>query len=550
MNPLTSTEIPETLHDKAAIARPVMLPRLLVVDDEADIRRLVCDFFDDTIWQVQAVGSLEEALERVHSEIYPVILCDVHMPGKSVNLVAAAKERYAPTQVIMFTGAPTIDSAREAIREGAYDYIPKPCGSEDLVRIVQRAYERFLLVEERDQLERENLEYARRLEELLERRTEQLRESELKYRAVFNRAVDAILLVNPENGCICDYNIAATRLLNVASAELNERPIRDFVGERFDEMLKQAKEPRHGEWRFERVRFRGPDEWERTAQIAAGKVEFDDGAFLQLVARDVTDHLELRERHERMELELLNEQRLAAIGLLVSGVAHNINTPLTGIYGAAQLIKMKHPDVEDIDGVITQVDRINGIIRNLMWKSRQEQDQSFQELDLNQLLIEELRFLEADLDFKHNVDRRFEFGDTVPTIMGRYSDFSMSVMNVVRNALDAMHGRKDRVLSVSTEVRDGDVRITVKDNGCGIPPEERPKIFVPFYTTKPLVGPEKSEQPTGTGLGLSTVQKLLAPYGARYEIESEVEVGTAFSICLPLAINAASARRQESLMKS
>ena len=523
-----------------------MSPRLLVVDDEQDIRQIVKEFFEGSGWQIDDAATIEAAQQRFAAEPSPVILCDVRMPGNSLDLVVDAKALLPSVQVIMFTGDPTIATAREAIQHGAYDYIPKPCGRDELLQVAQRAYDKYLLIEERNRLEWETRHYAQRLEELVERRTDQLRETELKYRAVFSRAVDAILLIDPLTGKVCDHNIAATRLLHTDSTALNERHVSEFVGDRFAEMLEQAKEPRHAEWRFERVLFRSEDGWERTAQVAAGKVDLENGSYLQIVARDITDQIELRERHERIELELLNEQRLAAIGLLVSGVAHNINTPLTGIYGAAQLIKLKYPDVEDIDGVITQVERINGIIRNLMWKSRQEQDQTFQELDLNQLMQEEFHFLEADLDYKHYVEKEFSFGDTVPTIMGRYSDFSMSVMNVVRNALDSMHGRENRKLFVSTGVQDGEIRITVRDNGCGIAAEDKPKIFLPFYTTKPVVGKNNASGPTGTGLGLSSVQKLLAPYGARYDIVSEVNVGTTFTICLPLSINSASARRQES----
>jgi two-component system, NtrC family, sensor kinase len=242
-----------------------------------------------------------------------------------------------------------------------------------------------------------------------------------------------------------------------------------------------------------------------------------------------------------MEEELRNEQRLAAIGLLASGIAHNINTPLMGIYGAAQLVKMKHPEFDDLDGIITQVERINAIIRNLMWKSRQEQETRLQEIDLNQLLQEELNFLEADLEFKHNVEKHFLFADNIPTILGRYSDFSQSLMNIVRNALDSMHELENKRLFITTAAWDGEIQISVRDTGCGIASENREKIFIPFYTTKPIVGHGIGEEPTGTGLGLSTVQKLLSPYGVRFEVTSEPQAGTTFTVHIPVAPNSTSA---------
>ena len=511
--------------------------RLLVIDDEEVVCQLVSGFLSIDDWEVDAVSSLEKAEAVLHDRSYPVVLCDVHLPGSSADFLRQFKERFPLSQVIMFTGDPTVATVREALQHDAYDYVPKPCRREELSRIVQRAYEKHTLLYERQQLEDENENYRRHLEELVEKRTAQLRESELRYRALFHRAVDAIFLVDIPSGRICDLNIAAKRMAGGQTTDLVGRTIRDLIGDQFDAALNGASAASYGEWRFERVQFRGNGAEPRLAQVAAGKVELDDQTCLLIVARDITEQVHLAEQNRRMEQELQNEQRLAAIGLLASGIAHNINSPLMGIYGAAQLIKMKYPDLTDIDGVIAQVERINGIVRNLMWKSRQEQETQPQEINLNQLLQEELRFLEADLDFKHNVTKQYAFADNVPAILGRYSDFSQAIMNVVRNALDAMHDREARELSVKTDVQNDEIRITVRDTGCGITTDDREKIFLPFFTTKPVVGRGREHEPTGTGLGLSTVQKLLSPYGVHFKIESKVGSGTAFTICIPVSAN-------------
>ncbi len=511
--------------------------RLLVVDDEEVVCHVVEGFLGVEGWKVESVHTIDAAKDTLSLTPYPVVLCDVHLPGNSTDLLRYLKELYPVTQVIMFTGDPTISTAREAIQHGAYEYVPKPCQREELSLIVSRALDRYHLLCEQERLQKENEAYRLQLEVLVEKRTEQLRESELRYRAIFNRAVDAILLVDIATGRIVDHNVAATRLLKTSSQELSNRLLSDFLGNQLDTILEESQHNGHREWRFPRLSFTQADGKRRIAQVTLGKVEFDTQCVLQMVARDITDQLELAERSELMEVELLSEQRLAAIGLLASGIAHNINTPLMGIYGTAQLIKMKHPEMQDIDGVIQQVERINAIIRNLMWKSRQEQESKRQEINLNELLREELRFLEADLDFKHNVTKHFDFADNVPTIMGRYSDFSQSLMNVIRNALDAMHGQDDKEIFVTTDVQNGDIRIVIRDIGCGITPEDRERIFIPFFTTKALVGRSTEDGPTGTGLGLTTVQKLLTPYEARFEIESEVGTGTSFMIYLPIAPN-------------
>jgi two-component system NtrC family sensor kinase len=272
------------------------------------------------------------------------------------------------------------------------------------------------------------------------------------------------------------------------------------------------------------------------------KVEIEGRAYLQIIARDVSDQIELQQRTDLMEMELIGEQRLATIGLLASGVAHNINTPLMGIYGLAQLIKMKHPEIEDIDGVIAQVERINGIIRNLMWKSSRESQLTAQEINLNQLLQEELKFLEADLEFKHNVEKTVELADNIPPIMGKYSDFSQSIMNICRNSLDAMHRSEEKKMMIRTYVQNGDIVLEIKDNGCGIAPEHQVKLFTPFFTTKPQTGQATDpEEPTGTGLGLSTVQKLLSAYNCKFDVDSAPGHGTTFRIYVPVALNAVDA---------
>jgi PAS domain S-box-containing protein len=536
LNTLTTSAAPMNAN---ATHAPLLPRRLLVVDDEEVVCQLVQGFLGHEGWEVDSVKTIDDAGKKFAEFNYPVIVCDVHLPGNSTDLLRSVKTTRPMTQVIMFTGDPTVGTAREAIQYGAYEYVPKPCHREELVHIVQRAYEKHLLLVEQSRLQAENDIYRRRLEDLVEKRSVQLRESELRYRAIFNRAVDAIFLVDRKTWNICDHNIAATRFLNLHSADLMDRPITEFVFDQLNDVMRSENGGKHHEWHFERLSFKASGDKSKMAQVSIGTVEFDDQACLQIVARDVTDQATLLERNRIMESELLNEQRLAAIGLLASGIAHNINTPLMGIYGAAQLVKMKHPEMNDLDGIITQVERINAIVRNLMWKSRQEQDTRFQEIDLNELLREELKFLEADMEFKHNVTKHFEFADDIPTIMGRYSDFSQSIVNVIRNGLDAMHECENKDLYVTSSRSDDEIRVAIRDTGCGISDESREKIFLPFYTTKPLARGEESEEPTGTGLGLSTVKKLLTPYGARFEIESTPCGGTNFTICLPIKQNLA-----------
>jgi signal transduction histidine kinase len=155
-------------------------------------------------------------------------------------------------------------------------------------------------------------------------------------------------------------------------------------------------------------------------------------------------------------------------------------------------------------------------------------------LDLNTLLRDELTFFEANLEFKHKIKKEYHFAENLPAIRGVYSDFSQRLMNMVKNAMDAMHDSKEKKLTVRTDVEDGFIRIVLSDTGCGIPQAHIPKLFSPFFTTKPVSGKQQGDEPTGTGLGLSSAYQLLSPYGAKIAVESEEGGGTTFTVRIPV----------------
>ena len=241
------------------------------------------------------------------------------------------------------------------------------------------------------------------------------------------------------------------------------------------------------------------------------------------------------EKRREMELELLQQAKLADIGMLASGIAHNLKNPLTVLSGRLQLLQYTHPEEAEKTGVLLrQVDTMNSIIENMMHKSRQEQEQDEQLLDLNKLLRDELTFFQANLEFKHNIEKEYHFAKNLPPIRGVYSDFSQSLMNMVKNAMDAMHDSTEKKLTVRTDVEDAFIRIVLSDTGCGIPQAHISKLFSPFFTTKPISRKQQGDEPTGTGLGLSSAYQLLSTYGAKIKVKSEVGVGTTFTVRIPL----------------
>jgi signal transduction histidine kinase len=225
--------------------------------------------------------------------------------------------------------------------------------------------------------------------------------------------------------------------------------------------------------------------------------------------------------------------------MLAAGIAHNISSPLMVISGYAQLLKTKLPKVKEFDVILSQIDKISEITRNMMIKSRSEQDKAVKPIDLNELLRTELKFLEANLQFKSKIEKQYHYDPELPKLNGVYSDFSQAFSNIINNALDAMYSRSIRKLTVTTRHTSTENIVEISDTGGGIPPENLERIFDPFFTTKPPVGAVKEGEPTGTGLGLSTSQQLIGNYHGRIEVTSDYGIGTTFKIILPIDIPSA-----------
>ena len=169
------------------------------------------------------------------------------------------------------------------------------------------------------------------------------------------------------------------------------------------------------------------------------------------------------------------------------------------------------------------------MIENILVKTRQKK--APEPVNLNDLLARELDFLHADPVFKHKVEKEIALAEALPPVMCVYTDFSQVFGNLLRNGVEAMHGREPKRLRVATAFEMGRVVVEIGDTGCGIPEAHRPLLFRPFFTTK--TGSGASGDPRGTGLGLYTVRQLLDAYGATIEVKTEVNVGTTFHLKIP-----------------
>ncbi len=227
---------------------------------------------------------------------------------------------------------------------------------------------------------------------------------------------------------------------------------------------------------------------------------------------------------ERVQEKLIRSERLAAVGELASGVGHELRNPLNVIRNCAYLLKMPLIEQGDEDSVNTlnvldkQIDIANKIVTDLLDFTRITPPSPIR-VDLKNIVKESMSWinLPPDVVIKSNLNGHTRFLKTDPEQMSRV------FANIISNAVQAMNAKSGELV-IDTGDEDGFTWVRFRDNGCGIPPENREKIFEPLFTTKNK----------GIGLGLAISRRLVEQNGGQIEVESEVGQGTTFTVKLPL----------------
>ena len=230
----------------------------------------------------------------------------------------------------------------------------------------------------------------------------------------------------------------------------------------------------------------------------------------------------------RAQRELIAREKLATVGEIASGVAHEVNNPLAAIRMEAELLgrSSKDPDTNTTAMTITrEVDRAARIVRSLLRLARRA-DTTPTRVQINDLVhdVAEIRqrVLRAD-----NVEFRTRLDQSAPAVLGLGQELQQVVINLVTNAEHVVKGREPAVIQLTTQAREGWVRLVVEDSGPGVPPEIRGRIFDPFFTTK---GPDE-----GTGLGLAICQRVVTEVGGKLWLEDSELGGARFVVELPAA---------------
>lgn len=229
---------------------------------------------------------------------------------------------------------------------------------------------------------------------------------------------------------------------------------------------------------------------------------------------------------QRTQQSLIRSEKLASVGQLAAGVAHEVGNPLQGILGYAELLD--DPDLDDemramlVGKIERQVERISTIIHELLDFSRDDSQQPLQPTDLARCVRDAVELARATRRVKHLQITLDGLDDALPPVEAVDSQVSQVLINLLFNAGDALHAQPDARVTVRAEVTEEAVTLHLEDNGPGIPPDALARIFDPFYTTK---APGE-----GTGLGLSICARIMARFGGDISAQTRPEGGARFAL--------------------
>lgn len=241
------------------------------------------------------------------------------------------------------------------------------------------------------------------------------------------------------------------------------------------------------------------------------------------ISRDVTEQ-------KNLQRAIIQSEKLAAVGKLAAGVAHELNNPLTGILSFAEELKLDmepdDPRRNDIEVIIRETMRCRQIVRDLMDYARLEKPHR-QQMNINRVVERSLSLVQKQAAF-HDVTFDIRLSDDLPDVSVDPNQMQQVFLNLIINAAEAMNNVGKITIESRTLNDKRAVETVVTDRGHGIPSDKIQQIFEPFYSTK-------GQQ--GNGLGLSVVQSIVEQHGGKVEVESEVGKGSSFKIILPSVLH-------------
>ena len=487
--------------------------KILVVDDEAGIRRGCDRVLRSQGHSVLMAESGEKGLEILRQQPdMDLVLVDLRMPGISgFEFLLQAQEIAPETVFVMITAYATIESAVEATKRGAYDFIAKPFAPDELLRLVDRALERVRLIRERNRLATE------RHQRMLELVTEKS-----QFRTVIDCMSDGVMVCNAEQVLVL-YNPAALRIFS--SLQSIQTPL--VVNEVLEckdliQMISRASTQQKRLSNEIRLSTEPKETW--VLANVAPVVDMASTQFLGTVTvvRDITEV----KRVDQVKAQFMNM------------VAHELRAPLSAVDGFLSVIdggyvQDREKQHEFIKRSRQRIRALVDLVDDLLNMARMEEGTVRREITpqrIENVLNEVKEFMQPRTN-QNLIRLEVQVPGHLPNVYADREELMRLFSNLVDNAIK--YNKQGGRVRISAEQDGPYVRVSVADTGIGISKDGLKRLFSEFFREKR----EGTSLITGTGLGLSIVKRIADFYHGRIEVESDLEKGSTFTVWLPYQTN-------------
>jgi PAS domain S-box-containing protein len=497
---------------------------ILVIDDEESIRTLLRITLANKGFEVFTAEDGEQGIEVFKRERPPMVITDIKMPGMDgIEVLKEIRQMNPDTRVIVITGHGDMESAIEALKLEASDFINKPITDEGLMVAIRRA-EEILWMKQKLR------EYTGKLELKVKEATEELRKAADFQRNLIQSSIDGIMATD-QSGTIKVFNQGAEELLGYSADEVIGRMhIDDTAPQGVAETIRRSfGSPDHG-GKDRLVNYetallsRGGT---RTPVRISGTVMFDEGETIGYVFF----FQDLREI-KRLQKELLESERLSAVGQTVAGMAHYIKNILNGLEGGIYMVNTGFKKDKEAmlsrgwEMVQNNVGKISDLVMNMLSYSK-EREPAPESCSPNEI-VQQVLDLEEDRAKRSHVRLVKDLDSSMGDYLLDPDGLHRCLLNLVTNAIEAcaldVGKDKDHSVIIRTGREHDGVRYEVADNGIGMSEEVKEKLFDRFFSTKGF---------RGSGFGLLVTRKIVEESGGTIEFESETGKGTTFTVRLP-----------------
>ena len=525
--------------------------KILIIDDEQGIRDFLSYELGRQGYMVLAAKDGEKGVEKLREEKFDLVISDIKMPRMDgIQLLQSAKKIDPDLEIIMATGFGTIEMAVNAMKKGAYDFVQKPFNLEEILAIIERALEKSELKTMIAVYESSKAVFAMsKLDELLPVMIEVSKK--------IIPAEDVSVMLYDANNSL---SMAATTLKGneakiAARISMAEKVVKSLLPQKepsiliYDSYFSEIRNnddqiysllicPLHAKDHYYGLlmaaRMSGSDQFNKSdlrhATILGSQIS-QAIANTKLYGELESKIKELYNAYHELEntqAQLMHAEKMVAVGQMAAGIAHELNNPLTVVIGYTELLldSAEIPsDLKlDLEKVHHESVRCREIIKNLLLFARRKEP-DVQDVNINSLLDNVLDLLYHEF-VSDNIKIIKEYTKEPTVVKGDVNQLQQVLFNILINSQQAMAGRDDKRIKISTAITGGNVSINITDNGCGIAPDNVSKIFDPFFTTK--------DANNGTGLGLSISYGIVKQHNGKLSAQSEQGKGTSLIVELPL----------------